>query len=66
MRLIAALRQRIADYRRERRIRALVLRCCLAAHQRDYREHWVALRDEINARSPGQVARMERKRGLRT
>ena len=66
--LLAAARQRVEDAAREVRIRNLV-----AAEKAEYRagrvglavEAWMALKAEINARSPQQIARMERRQGLR-
>jgi hypothetical protein len=52
---------RLDDARRERRIAALS-----AKYERTHsRADWQALVAEINARSPEQVARMERQKGLR-
>jgi hypothetical protein len=59
--------QRFADWRRERRIVRLREHClCLyRAGQHDLAlSAWEDLRDECLARSPQQVARMERARGL--
>lgn len=67
MRLIAALRQRIEDAAREVRIQALCasIRVELAAGRHAMvLEAYAALVDEIKARSPQQIARMERRRGL--
>lgn len=64
MRLIDALLTRIDDWLREVRIRALAASVDVekAAGRHDLaREAWQALKDEINQRSPGQVARMERR-----
>jgi hypothetical protein len=61
--------QRVQDWLRERRIKALVERAKLAfqhGHRDQAREVWNQAVAEINARSPGQVERMERARGLRT
>lgn len=49
------------DWQREARIRALSRK----AAQTHSRADWLALVAEINARSPEQVARLERKKGLR-
>lgn len=59
--------QRIADWRRERRIRRLAaaLRVANAAGQYALaRSHWESMRRECLARSAAQVARMERAGGL--
>lgn len=59
--------QRIADWRRERRIRRLAaaMRIANAAGQHALaRAHWEGLRRECLARSAAQVARMERAGGL--
>jgi hypothetical protein len=59
--------QRIADWRRERRIRRLAvsLRQANAAGQHALaRTYWEALRSECLARSAAQVSRMERAGGL--
>ncbi|WP_369913912.1 hypothetical protein AB8810_12860 [Xanthomonas sp. NCPPB 3005] len=59
--------QRITDWRRERRIRRLAAALVLA-NAADERELagalWLSLLRECFARSAGQVARMERARGL--
>lgn len=63
-----AIRERFEDWKRERRIRALVAECkdCLAHGEKDEARALSALlRDEVNARSPGQVERMERASYLR-
>lgn len=62
-----ALMQRIADWRREHRIARLRDRClhlCRAGKHDLALSVWEDLRDECLARSPQQVARMERARGL--
>lgn len=62
MRLIHRIRQRWLDWRRERRIADLAACCCFeaAAGRRALAEEaWDALRREVAARSPEQVARME-------
>lgn len=64
MRLINALLTRLDDWLREVRIRALAASVDVekAAGRHDLaREAWQALKDEINQRSPEQVARMERR-----
>lgn len=64
MRLIAALRQRLADWRRERRIRALVDEYVAVLNHRRVelqRDVWARLKAEIQSRSADQVARMERR-----
>jgi hypothetical protein len=53
--------QRITDWLRERRIAALAHKAA-ATHART---DWNALTAEIGRRSPQQVERMERARGLR-
>lgn len=65
------LRQRGADRRRERYIQSLADEYRQmgeliewAKHQRELA--WQDMTKEINARSPGQVERMERARGLRS
>lgn len=67
MRLIRAIRQRITDWRRERRINDLAA-CCLQdtenGRTRDALYSWTAMKAEIGRRSPQQVARMERKQRL--
>lgn len=58
--------QRLTDYLRERRIQRIkreVLSPGLPIADR--RRLWEAYADEIKARSPAQVARMERAQGLR-
>jgi hypothetical protein len=62
--MIAAVRQRIADFFRERRIANLRRKAQDAPHASLRRVLVDAMCNEINARSPGQVARMERARGL--
>lgn len=63
------IRQRIADYLREREI-ADLSRAMLEAMQDGYSGHARKLdklrMDLIRGRSPGQVRRMERRMGLRT
>ena len=63
-----ALRQRIADWLRERRIvrlRAKAARIIeTTGRASNAREEIAALLAECNRRSPEQVARMERARGL--
>ncbi|MCI2243814.1 hypothetical protein L3067_04225 [Xanthomonas sp. PPL568] len=59
--------QRIADWRRERRIRRLAaaLRLANTAGQHALaRAYWEGMRSECLARSAAQVARMERAGGL--
>ncbi len=59
--------QRITDYLRERRIRALGKRACRALQAKRWGEArwlWALIADEIKARSPEQVARMEQAKGL--
>lgn len=63
--MIAALRQRVADFLRERRIANLRRQAQDAPHASLRRVLVEAMCREINARSPGQVGRMERARGLR-
>lgn len=65
--MIAALLQRWADYRRECRIQALGRAICFelaAGRHRLAVEAWKAMKAEIYARSPGQIARMHRRKGL--
>lgn len=60
--------QRIHDYLRERRIARLRREVTAHVNARNCAEALASMRlmaDEINARSPQQVARMERKKGLR-
>lgn len=62
MRLIRALRQRIADWRREVRINDLAACCLMESEQgrsRDAMFAWKAMKAEIARRSPQQIARME-------
>jgi hypothetical protein len=67
---MTAVRQRIADWQRERRIARLTRQVKEAQASGCIWNLvvltilWPALRDEINQRSPQQVARMERRRGL--
>lgn len=70
MKLLDALRQRLADWCRERRIQRLIRRItylqALGRNGRDrlgidYKPTWNLLRAEIEARSPQQVARLERR-----
>ena len=58
--------RRFADWQRERRIKRLT-RELVAAIQARLRAHEIQRKwqDEVNARSPEQVARMERRKGLR-
>jgi hypothetical protein len=68
VRLIRYLAQRWDDYQRERRIRAYAHAVCaeLKAGRRQLAiEAWQALRAEVFDRSPAQIARMERGRGVR-
>lgn len=62
MRLIAAIRQRITDWRRERRIDQLAA-CCLQETGKGSTklamDSWKAMKAEIARRSPQQIARME-------
>lgn len=66
--MIAALRQRIADFLRERRIARLraVATAALQRHGRMSlaKDEVQALIDECSRRSPGQIARMKRRLGL--
>lgn len=60
--------QRITDWRRERRIRQLAeLVKYMVAHgeRAEAADAWQQMRAEILARSPQQIARMERAQGLR-
>lgn len=68
MRLIHRIRQRVADWLRELRITALeasVLMEFDCGRHDLANEAWLAMTAEIAKRSPEQVARMERARGLR-
>lgn len=61
------MRQRIKDWLRERRIRALARETCrhMAAGRSDEgRSTWARMALEIKARSPEQVLRMERAMGM--
>lgn len=61
------MKQRILDWLLERRIRRfgrLALRAFKAGDHEAARAHWACITDDINARSPEQVARMERRLGL--
>lgn len=65
MRLIDAVCQRLQDVMREVRIRSLgaSVTAEMAAGRKDMaREAWAEMVKEINARSPEQIARMERSR----
>jgi hypothetical protein len=65
--MIAPILQRLADWRREARIQRLVREMARShpKHSTNYqRALWNALRAEIIARSPQQVARMERRQGI--
>lgn len=66
--LIRAARQRLRDYRLERRIEALQARCARQCAARDHiaaRNSFTAMRLLVSQRSPEQVERLERARGLR-
>lgn len=68
MRLIQAFRQRITDWRRERRINDWAACCLLETEQGNTKlamKSWASMKAEIARRSPQQVARMEARRGLR-
>ncbi|WP_057917067.1 hypothetical protein [Lysobacter antibioticus] len=68
MRLISSLRQRREDWKQETRIAVLaneVKRRMASGQIVLARLSQNELRDEIARRSPEQIARMERKRGLR-
>ena len=59
---------RIRDWRHERYIRRLKRGVLVASRKSDRvlaRIYWQAMVSAINARSPAQVARMERRMGLR-
>lgn len=56
--------RRLSDWLRERRIAHLRQQFATAYTIADRRRLWLRLRDEINDRSPDQVQRMERARGL--
>lgn len=65
-----SLRQRFADYLRERRIRRCAqeieaMRQVRAFAERESRRAWDDMAREIQMRSPEQVARMELAQGLR-
>lgn len=53
------------DQELERRILTAATRCSLAKTQAEHTPAWKELVRLINQRSPEQVARMERERGLR-
>lgn len=57
--------RRLTDWLRERRIEILRQQFATTYDIRDRRRIWLLLRDEINSRSPEQVTRLERARGLR-
>ena len=63
---VNVLLRRFADWQRERRIKRLTRELVAAIqarlHAHEVQRKW---RDEVNARSPEQVARMERRKGLR-
>jgi len=59
-----SITQRISDYLRERRIARLRQRFATAYVIADRRRLWIRLQDEIKDRSPDQVRRMERARGI--
>ena len=61
----ASILSRLSDWLREKRIDDLRQQFVDADDIRDRRRIWTRLRDEINDRSPEQVGRMERGRGLR-
>jgi hypothetical protein len=68
VRLIRYLARRWADYQRERRITAYARAICAelgAGRHPLAMEAWKAMRAEIFDRSPAQIARMERGRGVR-
>jgi hypothetical protein len=61
------IRQRIADFLRERRIRSLDRQCrdhMAAGRSDEGRLAFLAMQIEIKARSAGQIQRMEQARGL--
>jgi hypothetical protein len=63
-----SITQRISDYLRERRIRRLqrdFKAAYAVANKRLALSLWHRMRDEIDSRSPDQVRRMERARGIR-
>lgn len=67
MRLIDALLTRIDDWLREVRIQALAALVDFhtnAGQPGLAQEAWQAMKAEINQRSPEQIARMERAKGL--
>jgi len=63
------VRQRIVDLAREYRIACLAAKCNWLFDQgqiADAQDAWLEMAAEIRARSPEQVARMERAKGLRS
>ena len=54
----------VTDFQRERRISEARLKLLAARTPEERRKRWAALRTEILARTPVQIARMERERGL--
>lgn len=66
--MIAAIKQRFADWKRERRIEAHADACNRAFDEgrtADAHQHWLAMCAEVRARSFAQVDRLERAKGLR-
>lgn len=53
------------DQTREKRIQELGVKLCVADTVEERISLWSQLRAEIAKRSPGQVARMEKQKGLR-
>lgn len=68
MKILSLLRQRTRDWLHEREIRRLGRGCAEAMDAHDAAKtayFWAATVRAVNARSPTQVARMERAKGLR-
>lgn len=59
-----SITQRISDWLRERRIARLQQRLAAAYDIADRRRLWIRLQDQIKSRSPDQVRRTERNRGI--
>jgi len=55
---------RLTDALRERRIKALADKIEAAPSRADKTALWEALKEELRARSPEQIERMNRERGL--
>lgn len=66
-RIADRLAERLADFQRERRIASLrrdAEQAICAGHKNLAHACWALMRQEIAARSPAQIDRMERARGL--